>query len=325
MDTLYIVIPCYNEEKVLLLTAPQFIGKLDALISSGKVSPESRLLFVNDGSKDSTWDIIRGLSERDRLCTGISLSRNRGHQNALLAGLTEAADRCDVTVTVDCDGQDDLNAIDRMLEEYYAGCDVVYGVRKDRSTDSVFKRFTAQTYYRFLAKLGAEVVYNHADYRLISARALKELLKYEEVNIYLRGMVPLVGFKSTTVEYVRQERKAGKSHYSLRKMADLAVNGITGLTTSPLRLILLFGFLITALGFLGLIALAILAACGIKAGMLWIIATVVTVGGMNLSAIGVVGEYVGKTYLESKHRPRFAISERIPDDSLPGAGADTEP
>ena len=314
MDTLYIVIPCYNEEKVLPLTAPLFTGKLDALISTGKVSPESRLLFVNDGSKDSTWDIIRGLSERDRLCTGISLSRNRGHQNALLAGLTEAADRCDVTVTIDCDGQDDIDAIDRMLDEYYAGSDIVYGVRNDRSTDSVFKRFTAQTYYRFLARLGAEVVYNHADYRLISARALKKLLKYEEVNIYLRGMVPLVGFKSSTVEYVREERKAGETHYPLRKMADLAINGITGLTVSPMRLILIFGILMTAIGFLGLIALAILAACGIRAGMLWIIATVVSVGGIQIAATGVIGEYIGKIYLETKHRPRFVISERTTEE-----------
>ena len=311
MDTLYIIIPCYNEEKVLPVTAPLFIGKLASLIEGGKVTADSRLLFVNDGSSDSTRDILCSLTEQNSRCIAISLSRNRGHQNALLAGLTEAVDRCDVTVTIDCDGQDDLNAIDSMLEEYYAGCDVVYGVRKDRSKDSAFKRFTAQSYYKILSGLGAEVVYDHADYRLISARALKELLKYEEVNIYLRGLVPLVGFKSATVEYVRQERKAGRTHYSLGKMADLAVNGITGLTTAPVRLILFGGVLMTALGVLGLLVLAVLAACSVKAGMLWIIAAVVAVGGCNLAAVGVVGEYVGKTYLESKHRPRFVISERM--------------
>ena len=315
MDTLYIIIPCYNEEKVLPVTAPLFIGKLSSLIEAGKVTAASRLLFVNDGSSDSTRDILCSLTEQNGLCKAISLSRNRGHQNALLAGLTEAVDSCDVTVTIDCDGQDDLNAIDSMLDEYYAGCDVVYGVRKDRSTDSAFKRFTAHSYYKLLSRLGAEVVYDHADYRLVSARALKELLRYEEVNVYLRGLVPLVGFKSTTVEYVRQERKAGKTHYSLGKMADLAVNGITGLTTAPVRIVLFGGVLMTALGFLGLLVLAILAAFGVRAGMLWIIAAVVAVGGCNLAAVGVVGEYVGKTYLESKHRPRFVVSERMPGPS----------
>ena len=312
MDVLYIIIPCYNEEKVLPVTAPIFISKLESFISSGKVSPDSRILFVNDGSRDSTWDIIRGLSEREKLCTGISLSRNRGHQNALLAGLTEASDKCDITITIDCDGQDDINAMDAMVDEYHAGCDIVYGVRKDRSTDTAFKRMTAQTYYRFLAKMGAEVVYNHADYRLISARALKELLKYEEVNIYLRGMVPLVGFRSGTVEYAREERKAGETHYPLKKMADLAINGITSLTVSPLRLILFCGAAMAAIGFAWLLVLIVLAACGIKAGLVWLAALVVFIGGIQLASIGVVGEYTGKVYLETKHRPRFVISERTP-------------
>lgn len=313
MDKLYIIIPCYNEEKVLPIIAPLFIAKLSSLIEAGKVSAESRILFVNDGSKDSTWPIICGLAAREKLCTGISLSRNRGHQNALLAGLTEAVEKCDLTITIDCDGQDDINAMDRMIGEYLAGSDIVYGVRNDRSTDSAFKRFTAQTYYKFLAKLGAEVVYNHADYRLLSAKTLKELLKYEEVNIYLRGMVPLVGFKSSTVEYVREERKAGETHYPLKKMADLAINGITGLTVSPMRIILICGIAVTGLAFLGLLVLVVLAACGVKAGLLWIAALIVFFGGIQLAAIGVIGEYIGKIYLESKHRPRFVISERTPE------------
>lgn len=314
MDVLYIIIPCYNEEKVLPLTAPSFTAKLHSLISEGKVAPESRILFVNDGSKDSTWDIIRSLSESEELCEGISLSRNRGHQNALLAGLTEASEKCDLTVTIDCDGQDDINAIDKMIDEYHAGCDIVYGVRNDRRIDSAFKRFTAQTYYKILARLGAEVVYNHADYRLISSRALRELLKYEEVNIYLRGMVPLVGFRSGTVEYVREERKAGETHYPLRKMVDLAINGITGLTVSPMRIIMGCGVAVSALGFIWLAVLAVLAACGIRAGLVWIAALVVFAAGVQLAATGVIGEYIGKIYLETKHRPRFVISERTVDN-----------
>ncbi|MCR4606493.1 MAG: glycosyltransferase family 2 protein [Oscillospiraceae bacterium] len=314
MDILYIIIPCYNEEKVLPITAPSFISKLGSLISAEKISPESRILFVNDGSRDSTWEIICSLAKTEKLCKGISLSRNRGHQNALLAGLTEASDKCDITITIDCDGQDDINAIDEMVDKYDAGCDIVYGVRNDRRTDSAFKRFTAQSYYKFLAKLGAEVVYNHADYRLISSRALKELLKYEEVNIYLRGMVPLVGFKSGTVEYVREERKAGETHYPLRKMADLAINGITGLTVSPMRIILGCGVAVMGLAFIWLIVLAVLAACGVKAGLIWIAALIVFFGGIQLGAIGVIGEYIGKMYLETKHRPRFVISERTPEN-----------
>ena len=314
MDVLYIIIPCYNEEKVLPVTAPIFISKLSSLIASGKVSPESRIMFVDDGSGDSTWDIIRGLSEKEKLCTGISLSRNRGHQNALLAGLTEASGKCGLTITVDCDGQDDIDAMDAMIDMYQGGCDIVYGVRKDRSADSAFKRFTAQAYYRLLAKLGAEVVYNHADYRLISSKALAELLKFEEVNLYLRGMVPLVGFRSGTVEYAREERKAGLSHYSLKKMADLAVNGVTGLTVSPLRLILFCGAVMAALGFVWLLVLTVLAACGVKAGLVWLVALIVFIGGVQLAAVGVVGEYTGKTYLESKHRPRFVISGRTTDN-----------
>ena len=218
---LYIVIPCYNEEAVLPLTSGMFLKKIKDLAAAGKISDKSRILFVNDGSKDKTWDIIRSLAEADEHYRGVCLSRNRGHQNAVLAGLMEAKDRCDISISIDCDGQDDINAMDDMVRAYLDGCDIVYGVRNDRETDSFFKRTTAQGFYRFLSAMGAEIVYNHADYRLISARALHELAKFKEVNLFLRGMVPLVGFKSTSVEYKRAERIAGKSKYPLRKMLCL--------------------------------------------------------------------------------------------------------
>ena len=311
MDALCLIVPCYNEEKVLPITAPLFRKKLEQLVREGRVSERSRVLFVDDGSTDSTWQIIRDLAGSDACFEGISLSRNRGHQNALLAGLTEAAERFDVTVSIDCDGQDDLDAIDRMLAEYTAGSDVVYGVRSDRSTDSGAKRGTAQAYYRFLSRMGADVVYNHADYRLLSARVLRELLKYEEVNLYLRGLVPLVGFPSSTVEYVREERKAGTTHYPLRKMLDLALNGITGLTVRPLRLILIAGLLFSVPGFIGLALTVILTACGTMHQPVWIVlAALFFLAGLQLAAIGLVGEYVGKTLLETKRRPRFVIAAR---------------
>ena len=219
---LYIVIPCYNEQEVLPVTAPLFLEKLNSLSATGKISPESRILFVNDGSRDETWNIICSLSKQDGHYLGISQSRNRGHQNAVLAGLLEARDRCDITISIDCDGQDDINAMDEMVERYLEGYDVVYGVRSSRETDSFFKRFTAQSFYKLLSAMGAEVVYNHADYRLMSARVLKEFANFKEVNLYLRGLVPLVGFQSTTVNYSRAERVAGESHYPLKKMLGLA-------------------------------------------------------------------------------------------------------
>ena len=218
---LWIVIPCYNEEKVLPITAPMFLDKLASLTEAGKISSRSRVLFVNDGSRDSTWEIIRSLAEKDEHFIGISQSRNRGHQNAVLAGLMEARDKCDITISIDCDGQDDINAMDRMVDEYLAGCEVVYGVRSRRDTDTFFKRFTAESFYRLMKLLGAEIVFNHADYRLVSARVLKEFADFQEVNIFLRGMIPLVGFKSSTVYYERAERLAGESHYPLRKMKTM--------------------------------------------------------------------------------------------------------
>lgn len=308
---LYIVIPCYNEQEVLPITAPMFLGKLRELIAAGKISGESRILFVNDGSKDKTWDIIKELSQNDEHYIGICQSRNRGHQNAVLAGLMEAKDRCDITISIDCDGQDDINAMDAMVDAYLDGCDVVYGVRSSRETDTFFKRFTAQSFYKLLSSMGAEVVYNHADYRLISARALNALADFKEVNLFLRGMVPLVGFKSTTVAYSRAERIAGESHYPLKKMLALAVDGITSLSVKPLRLITGFGVFVALISFIGVIWALITALCG-KAVAGWASMTCIVcfVGGVQLICLGVIGEYIGKIYMETKQRPRYIISER---------------
>lgn len=308
---LYLVIPCYNEEAVLPITAPQFRDKLAGLISAGEISKESRVLFVNDGSRDSTWEIIKNLSAEDPIFCGISLSRNMGHQNALLAGLMEAKNRCDVTVSIDCDGQDDINAVDLMLTEFKSGCDVVYGVRDSRKNDSFFKRNSAQLFYKTLNLLGAETVYNHADYRLLSKKAVEALSKFKEVNIYLRGMVPMVGFKSTCVYYDRKSRQAGKSHYPLGKMLNLAISGITNLSTKPIRMITVFGFLVTLLSLAGIIWSVIsYFLSSTVAGWASIVAIVCFFGGAQLFSLGVIGEYIGKLYMEAKGRPRFIISEK---------------
>lgn len=308
---LYIVVPCYNEQDVLPITAPMFLGKIRSLAAIGKISDDSRVLFVNDGSRDRTWDIIKELSLSDNHYLGISQSRNRGHQNAVLAGLMEAKDRCDITISIDCDGQDDINAMDAMVDAYLDGCDVVYGVRSSRETDTFFKRFTAQSFYKFLSSMGAEVVYNHADYRLISARALRELAKFGEVNLFLRGMVPLVGFKSTTVSYSRAERLAGESHYPLKKMIALAVDGITSLSVKPLRLITGFGVLVALISFVGVIWALITALLGeAVAGWASMTCIVCFVSGVQLICLGIIGEYIGKIYMEAKHRPRYIISRR---------------
>lgn len=308
---LYIVIPCYNEQEVLPITAPMFLNKLHELAGKKLVSENSRILFVNDGSSDGTWDIIRALAASDEHYIGISQSRNRGHQNAVLAGLMEAKDSCDISISIDCDGQDDINAMDDMVRAYLDGCDIVYGVRNDRETDSFFKRTTAQGFYRFLSAMGAEIVYNHADYRLISARALHELAKFKEVNLFLRGMVPLVGFKSTSVEYKRAERIAGKSKYPLRKMLALAGDGITSLSIKPLRLIMSFGVIVALLSFVGVIW-AIVAALAGRAVAGWASMTCIIcfVSGVQLICMGIIGEYIGKIYMETKQRPRYIISER---------------
>ena len=309
--TLYIVIPCYNEQEVLPITAPMFLGKLNSLIAAGKISDESRVLFVNDGSKDATWDIICNLARSDAHYIGISQSRNRGHQNAVLAGLMEAKDKCDITISIDCDGQDDINAMDAMVDAYLDGCEVVYGVRSSRETDSFFKRFTAQSFYKFLAAMGAEVVYNHADYRLISSRVLKEFANFREVNLFLRGMVPLVGFKSTTVSYSRAERIAGESHYPLKKMIALAVDGITSLSVKPLRLITSFGMVVALISFIGVLWALIAAIAGkTVAGWASMTCIVCFVSGVQLICLGIIGEYIGKIYMETKQRPRYIISQR---------------
>ena len=308
---LYIVIPCYNEEAVLPLTAPQFRQKLRDLTEAGKIHEDSRVLFVNDGSRDDTWKIIRGLSEQDPHYLGISQSRNRGHQNAVLAGLMEARERCDITISIDCDGQDDINAMDEMVDAYLQGFDVVYGVRSSRETDSFFKRFTAQSFYKLLSAMGAEVVYNHADYRLMSARVLKEFANFKEVNLYLRGLVPLVGFPSTTVSYSRAERIAGESHYPLKKMLGLAIDGITSLSVKPLQMITGFGIFVAVVSFIGCLWALITAICG-KAVAGWASMTCIVcfVSGVQLVCLGIIGEYIGKIYLETKERPRYIISER---------------
>ena len=308
---LYIVIPCYNEQEVLPITAPMFLNKLHELAEKKLVSENSRIMFVNDGSSDGTWDIIRALAASDEHYIGISQSRNRGHQNAVLAGLMEAKDSCDISISIDCDGQDDINAMDDMVRAYLDGCDIVYGVRNDRETDSFFKRTTAQGFYKFLSAMGAEIVYNHADYRLISARALHELAKFKEVNLFLRGMVPLVGFKSTSVEYKRAERIAGKSKYPLRKMLALASDGITSLSIKPLRLIMSFGVIVALLSFVGVIWAIVSALAGrAVAGWASMTCIICFVSGVQLICMGIIGEYIGKIYMETKQRPRYIISER---------------
>lgn len=323
MDTkqiLYIVIPCYNEEKVLPITAPLFLGKINELVSKGKISDSSKILFINDGSQDSTWDIISRLSEEDKHFIGISQSRNRGHQNAVLAGLMEAKNHCDITISIDCDGQDDINAMNEMVDAYLDGCEVVYGVRSSRNTDTFFKRFTAESFYRLLNWMGVEVVFNHADYRLVSSKVLQEFANFKEVNIFLRGMIPLVGFKSTCVYYERHVRIAGESHYPLSKMLALAVDGITSLSIKPIRMITGLGIGIALLSFIGVIWSVVTYFLGnTVAGWASMTSLICFIGGIQLICLGVLGEYIGKIYLETKARPRYIISERTyreDDDNL---------
>ena len=311
LPILYLIIPCYNEQAVLPITAPQFLKKLTDLTVAGKIAPDSRVLFVDDGSKDATWDIISGLAHQDPHFLGIRQSRNRGHQNAVLAGLMEAKDRCDITISIDCDGQDDIDAMDEMVAAYAHGYQVVYGVRSNRDSDTFFKRFTAQSFYKLLNKMGAEVVYNHADYRLISSRVLQEFANFKEVNLFLRGMIPLVGFPSTTVEYVRHERLAGESHYPLTKMLALAMNGITSLSVKPLRMITGFGVIVAFISFIGVIWALVSALLGnTVSGWASTTCIICFVSGVQLISLGIIGEYVGKMYMETKARPRYIISER---------------
>ncbi len=314
MTTLYIVIPCYNEEQVLPITAPMFLKKIKDLTAQGLVSDSSRVLFIDDGSKDNTWQVIENLAAQDNHFTGIRQSRNRGHQNAVLAGLMEAKDKCDITISIDCDGQDDINAMDEMVRAYLDGSEIVYGVRKERKTDTFFKRVTAEGFYKVLKALGADVVFNHADYRLISARVLKEFENFKEVNLYLRGMVPLVGFKSTSVYYDRAERLAGESKYPLKKMLALAFEGITSLSTKPLKMITTLGLSLAFLSlFLAFVTLLVLLFGGSASGLWWVALLILFLSGVQIGCIGLVGSYIGKTYLEVKARPRYIISERTED------------
>lgn len=308
---LWIVIPCYNEEEVLPKTAPMFLDEIHLLTKEGLISDTSRILFVNDGSSDSTWQLINEFSKTDEHFIGIAQSRNRGHQNAVLAGLMEAKDKCDITISIDCDGQDDIHAMEDMVKEYHNGCDIVYGVRNNRDTDSFFKRTTAQSYYKLLNIMGVDVVYNHADYRLVSSKVLQHFADFHEVNLFLRGMFPLVGFKSTSVYYKREERIAGRSHYSLSKMLGLAFDGITSLSIKPIRIIAGFGTLVSFIGFIGIIWVLIRAILGYTiAGWASTVCIITFLGGVQLLSLGVIGTYVGKTYMETKHRPRYIISEK---------------
>lgn len=307
---LYFVIPCYNEEQVLPETSGLFLGKLLALIDAGKISPESRVMFVNDGSRDSTWNIISALTEEDEHFSGISLSHNRGHQNALIAGLMEARLRCDITISMDCDGQDDINCAEQMVDEYLKGNDIVYGVRNDRSSDSGFKRTTAECYYSLLRAMGIEIIPNHADYRLMSSRVLNALAGYSEVNIFLRGIIPHMGFKSSVVYYSRAKRVAGTTHYPLGKMIALAIDGITSFSVKPLRIITVLGIVVALMSFAGIIYALVSAAMGnIVEGWTSMTCIICFVSGIQMISLGVIGEYVGKIYLETKRRPRYIIDE----------------
>lgn len=308
---LYLVIPCYNEEQVLPLTSGKFKGKLDELIEAGKISGKSRVMFVNDGSKDTTWDILTSLCEESEEYCAISLSRNRGHQNALIAGLMEAKKYADITISMDCDGQDDINAITEMVDEYAKGSEIVFGVRNDRTTDSWFKRTTAQSYYKILRGMGVDIIPDHADYRLMSARVLDALEGYGEVNLFLRGIIPQLGFKQSFVYYSRAEREAGTTHYPLSKMLSLAIDGITSFSVRPLRLITGFGLLVALLSFIGIIYVLVSVISGNYVDG-WASTTCIIcfVSGIQMISLGVIGEYIGKIYLETKQRPRYFIAER---------------
>ncbi|MBQ8824031.1 MAG: glycosyltransferase family 2 protein [Ruminococcus sp.] len=315
MDTLYLVIPCYNEEEVLPETSKQLLNKIMNLIENKKISDKSRIVFVNDGSKDRTWELISALHEKNSIFQGIKLSRNKGHQNALLAGLMTVKDYCDMTISLDADLQDDIDAIDEMVEKYYEGCDVVYGVRNARDADTFFKKFTAEGYYKVMKHMGADIVFNHADYRLMSRKALDGLKSFKEVNMFLRGVVPMIGYKSDKVYYARKERMAGESKYPLKKMLAFAWEGITSLSIRPIRFI-------TAIGaFLFIVSIAMLVYSLVRhllgytiVGWTSLIVSIWAIGGLQLLAIGIVGEYIGKVYMEAKERPKYIIEKYLSDE-----------
>ena len=312
---LYIVIPCYNEEKVLTITSGMFLDKVNELVGLGKISEDSRIMFVNDGSKDNTWNIICNLAKQNKKFMGISQSRNRGHQNAVLAGLMEAKDKCDITISIDCDGQDDINAMNKMVDEYLDGSEIVYGVRSKRDTDTFFKRFTAEGFYKLLNWMGAEVVFNHADYRLVSSRVLQEFANYKEVNIFLRGMFPLVGFKSTSVYYERHERFAGTSKYPLKKMLNFAWDGITSFSVKPIRFILTLGVFLFVISLIMTIYCIIVKLLGhAVTGWTFLACSIWMLAGVQMLSLGIIGEYVGKMYNETKARPRYIISRNLMEE-----------
>ena len=314
MNCIYFVIPCYNEQEVLPITAEQLRIKYDQLLQSGLIAESSRILLVDDGSKDRTWQIISQLHQKDSRFQGVKLSRNRGHQNALLAGLMTARSFCDATISLDADLQDDINAMDAMLQKFQDGCDIVYGVRSDRETDTVFKRCTAQGYYKFMSGMGGELVYNHADYRLMSRRALDGLAEFGEVNLFLRGIVPMIGYRSDIVTYARKERPAGKSKYPLKKMLAFAWEGLTSLSIRPIRMITILGTLIFLVSIGMLIYSVIRHAMGATiTGWTSLAVSIWAIGGLQLLAIGIIGEYIGKVYLETKSRPKYIIETYLGD------------
>ncbi len=314
MNCIYFVIPCYNEQEVLPITAEQLRIKYDQLLQSGLIAESSRILLVDDGSKDRTWQIISQLHQADRRFQGVKLSRNRGHQNALLAGLMTARRFCDAAISLDADLQDDINAMDAMLQKFQDGCDIVYGVRSDRETDTVFKRCTAQGYYKFMSGMGGELVYNHADYRLMSRRALDGLAEFGEVNLFLRGIVPMIGYRSDIVTYARKERPAGKSKYPLKKMLAFAWEGLTSLSIRPIRMITILGTLIFLVSIGMLIYSVIRHAMGATiTGWTSLAVSIWAIGGLQLLAIGIIGEYIGKVYLETKSRPKYIIETYLGD------------
>lgn len=315
MDILYLVVPCYNEEEVLPETSKQLRTKMQSLMEKGKISSESRIVFVNDGSKDRTWQIIEKLHGEDDIFQGVKLSRNKGHQNALLAGLMTVKDKCDMTISLDADLQDDIDAIDEMVDKYHEGCDIVYGVRNARDTDTAFKRKTAEGYYKVIKFLGADIVYNHADYRLMSRRALDGLEQFKEVNLFLRGVVPMIGYKSDSVYYARKERFAGESKYPLKKMLAFAWEGITSLSIKPIRMIMTLGSIIFLISLIMLIYFLIRHAMGATAvGWTSTVVSIWAIGGLQLLAIGIIGEYIGKVYLETKERPKFIVEKYLGDE-----------
>lgn len=308
-DILYIVIPCYNEEDVLKETSKVLKNKLEALIKDGCINKKSKVLYVNDGSIDKTWDLIKEIHSSDSIFTGINLSRNVGHQNALYAGLMVAKEDADFVVSMDADLQDDISAIDKMIQNYYDGCDIVYGVRNNRKKDTLFKRRTAQFYYKFMKFIGVEIIYNHADYRLSSKRVLNQLENYKEVNLFLRGIYPTLGYQSSIVYYERQERFAGKSKYPLKKMLSFAWNGITSFSIKPIKLVLNIGVIIFVLSMITIIYSIIRKIMGATvSGWTFIVCSIWFVAGLQMLSLGIIGEYIGKIYSESKARPRYIIT-----------------